>query len=211
MKPLYDKFAYIQELVKNKKVLDIGVVCHDVNFNEEWYRNQFLHDYLCKSAQSVIGLDIEEKGVETLKKSGYNVILADAENMDLGETFDVIVAGDVIEHLSNPGNFVKCAYNHLNDGGILIIVTPNPFNLRRCIYRFFGKQTKVNSQHTLWFDIQTLSQLCERFGFKLAEYRYVQHIPSHWNIIGKLRTKIIYRFEHHCSTIICVFKKKKLN
>lgn len=208
MKPIYDKFAYIQKLVKNKKVLDVGVVCHDVHFDEKWYINGFLHGFLCESAESVLGIDIEKSGIETLKSNGYNVIVADAENMDLKEKFDVIIAGDVIEHLSNPGSFIKCANNHLNENGVLILITPNAFSLRRCIEGFLGKRISVNSQHTCWFDIQTLSQLCSRYNFFLIESRYVHHIPYHWNKWIRFRIKLLFQFENHCGTILCVYKKK---
>ena len=207
MKPLYDKFSYIQNLVIDKKVLDVGVVSHVPHFSEEWYDNQFLHGFLCKSAKSVIGVDIEEDGVTKLQERGYNVIVADAENMELHDTFDVIVAGELIEHLANPGSFIKRAYKHLKEDGLLILTTPNPFNLKRCIYGFFGKKTEINSQHICWFDVKTLCQLCERFGFELVEYRYIQHISIHWDQWFKIRTKLLYHFPHHCGNIITVFKK----
>lgn len=208
MRPLYDKFSYIQKFVQNKDVLDVGVVCHNVQFNEEWYRNQFLHDYICKSAKSVIGIDIEKDGIEKLNKCGYNVQTMNAENMKLMETFDVIVAGDLIEHLSNPGCFIKRAYEHLRKDGLLIILTPNPFNLKRCIKQLFGRKIESNLQHTCWFDVQTLTQLCERFGFELTEFRYLQHIPSHWSTLYKFQVRITHSFEYHCGTIICIFKIK---
>lgn len=208
MEPIFDKFAYIQEWVKNKKVLDIGVVCHDVHFDEKWYINGFLHGFLCESAKSVLGIDIEKSGVETLRKYGYNVIVADAEKMDLKEKFDVVIAGDVIEHLSNPGSFIKRANTHLNPDGVLILITPNAFSLRRCIYAILGKKIPVNFQHTCWFNIQTLSQLCARYNFELLESRYIHHIPYHCNKWIKFRIKLLIQFENHCGTIVCVFKKK---
>jgi len=207
MKPLYDKFSYIQNFVKGKKVLDVGVVSHEVHFSEKWYRNTFLHGFLCESAQSVTGIDIEEKGVKELQERGYNVIVADAENMGLHDTFDVIVAGELIEHLANPGNFIKGAYKNLREEGLLILTTPNPFNLKRCIYGFLGKQLMINPEHTCWFDVQTLCQLCGRFGFELVEYRYAYHIKPHWDRWLRVMLKLIYRFPHHCNTIIIVFRK----
>ena len=65
----------------------------------------------------------------------------------------------------------------------------------------------INPEHTCWFDVQTLCQLCERFGFELVEYRYAQHIKPHWARWLRIMSKLIYRFPHHCSTIIIVFRK----
>ena len=45
------------------------------------------------------------RGGRILKAQGFHVISADAECFDLGRTFDVIVAGDIIEHLGDLNGF----------------------------------------------------------------------------------------------------------
>lgn len=50
----------------------------------------------------------------------------DAESLPFkDEIFDVIVAGELIEHLFNPTRFLRDCYRILKDKGILIITTPN--------------------------------------------------------------------------------------
>ena len=53
----------------------------------------------------VTGIDIDSVGIEHLLNRHYNVICDNVETMSLGRTFDVIVAGEIIEHLENPGLF----------------------------------------------------------------------------------------------------------
>ena len=43
---------------------------------------------------------------------------------DLGEKFDVVHIGDVIEHVDSPINLIKFAARHLREGGRIIVRTP---------------------------------------------------------------------------------------
>ena len=102
--------------VIGKKVLDLGCVQHSL---EKATRDDWLHGILSQYAGCILGVDILEKEVEKIKKMGYNVVCADVEKMDLPEKdFDVIVAGELIEHLANPGLFLENCRKHLKDGGL---------------------------------------------------------------------------------------------
>ena len=70
-------------------------------------------------------MDYEADEIEKLKAAGYNVVSADATHFDLQQKFDAIVAGELIEHLSNPGLFLDCSSRHLQNNGLLILTTPN--------------------------------------------------------------------------------------
>lgn len=102
-----------------------------------------------------------------MREEGFNVVRADAEHLDLGKQFDCIVAGEVIEHLSNPGLFLDAAHRHLVPGGRLIITVPNAFGLK-IFWRIFRKnEVKVHAEHTCWYDPLTISQLLNRHAFKI--------------------------------------------
>lgn len=51
--------------------------------------------------------------------------VADLSNWD--ERFDTVIAGEVIEHLDHPIEFLDCCYQILKPGGTLILSTPNPY------------------------------------------------------------------------------------
>ncbi len=87
-------------------------------------------NFIVKNSRTCLGIDIEEKEIIKMKKEGYNVICANVETMQLNLKFDVIIAGELIEHLHNPGLFLNTLYEHLRDEGKLILTTPNPFNFR---------------------------------------------------------------------------------
>src|SRR3989344_4764139 len=104
-----DRYALIKKYCAGKDVLDVG--CVDHNANEE-LENSWLHKIIKSVAKSVIGVDFEENEVQKLRAKGYNIVVGDVETVTIGKTFDVIVAGELIEHLSNPGLFLENMYRH---------------------------------------------------------------------------------------------------
>lgn len=151
-------------------VLDVGCIQHSVEkeSNDEW-----LHKHLYKQANSVLGIDILESDIENLQDKGYNVTVGNAETFDLEIEFDYIVAGELIEHLSNPGLFLDRCYEHLSAEGRLIITTPNVWGIAYLKRLAFNKEVHCNPEHTGWYDTRTLRQLLERHGFK-ADVSYIE-------------------------------------
>ena len=96
-----DRYILIKSVCTGKDVLDVGCVDHVAS--EEMNRPLWLHKIIKSVAKSVTGVDFEREEVEKLRAKGYDVIYGDVETVDMGKTFDVVVAGELIEHLSNPG------------------------------------------------------------------------------------------------------------
>ena len=157
---------YIPTLVKGLRILDIGCVEHNLDNRK---RGHWLHDHLIKSADSVLGLDYEAEQVEKTKKEGYNVIAADATNFSLSQTFDAIVAGELIEHVLNPGLFLDCARKHLNPNGILILTTPNALCLTYFIENLILGREIDNPDHVTLFSATTISLLLMKCGFTVEK------------------------------------------
>jgi 2-polyprenyl-3-methyl-5-hydroxy-6-metoxy-1,4-benzoquinol methylase len=161
----------ILKLCKNKKVLDLGCVDHSAK--TETYEN-WLHKKIKEVSKELIGLDYEKKELEKLNKKGYNIIYGDAENFDLKKKFDVVVAGEIIEHLFNVGNFLDCIKKHMNKNSILIITTPNAFGFRRMIGSILKGSLKENIEHTAYYSDTTLRQVLQRKGFKNIKFEYLK-------------------------------------
>lgn len=168
------KFARILELVERREVLDVGCVGGDAGGDIE----ATSHARLAKAAGFCLGIDIVPDEIERRRKEGYNAVVADAQTFDLGRTFDVIVAADLIEHLANPGAFLARAREHLKPGGLLAIVTPNALSLNNALKSLAGLRVRVNPEHTCWYDRTTLRQLLARFGFAPVE-EYWQDYQEH--------------------------------
>jgi 2-polyprenyl-3-methyl-5-hydroxy-6-metoxy-1,4-benzoquinol methylase len=115
---------------------------------------------------------IYKPGVDYLIKKGFNVIHADACDFDLGEKFDTIVCGDIIEHLEDFNGFIECCKNHMNENSRLIISTPNPWYWRNTIKAAIGKEVDNNPEHTCWLCPRTLRQLLNRHDIQIEEIAF---------------------------------------
>lgn len=158
--------SQIVPLVEGPRVLHVGCAAHDPDPNDPTW----LHGALCKRFPETTGIDLRPDLVEKLEKLGFrNLYVANAENFDLHRQFDTIVAGDVIEHVSNPGALLDQAKKHLAPGGKIIITTPFPFSLQNMVYAFLKyPRTCWNVEHTCWFCLQTLGELARRSGLRIV-------------------------------------------
>lgn len=151
---------YIAGLVGQKKVLDVGCVDHNAAKETE---AAWLHRRLAESAASILGLDILQDDVQKLAAKGYRVTCGDATTVDLCEQFDAIVAGELIEHVDNPGQFVANMRRHLRPDGVLVLTTPNPFYALHFVeFIFSSPERRWNPEHVGWFCSFTLHNLLAR-------------------------------------------------
>lgn len=148
-------------------MLDVG--CASGNHRPDW-----LHALIAAAAREAVGLDHAEDWVLSIRERGYDVVLGDAEDFDLGQTFDVVFAGELIEHLSCFSGFLRSARRHLDLDGLLVLTTPNAFGVNNFIYRV-GGDPWVNEDHTCWFCDKTITQLLRRHDFEVTGIKYLPH------------------------------------
>lgn len=96
----------------------------------------------------------------------------DAQDLDVDGTFDVVLLGELIEHLTDFDGLLRSIDEHLRPDGKFIVTTPNAMAVHWTALRLLDIEF-VNSEHTCWFDVRTLSQLFARYGFEVAEVEYV--------------------------------------
>lgn len=156
--------------MENKTVLDIG--CCGGSYRSEYRSEGWLHNNIKKYAKSVFGIDSSKECIEFLREKGYNVEIANAENFNLNQKFDVVVAGELIEHLSNFQGFVNSVRKHLKEDGLLILTTPNMFYFKEMLFLVLRGYPPVNPEHTCYFEEITLRQLLGRFGFSGVKTMY---------------------------------------
>ena len=164
---LVDRIKLIQRYCRGKKVLDVGCVGHTVPPTHPLW----LHKYITEGADYVLGIDIEAEKVKRMRKQGYNAIVADALTCKLGEKFDVIVAGQIIEHLDNPGIFLENMKKHLSKGGVLIISTDNAHGAM-FVRDYLLKPPNINPQHCMFFSRETMKALLDRHDLEVVEFYY---------------------------------------
>jgi 2-polyprenyl-3-methyl-5-hydroxy-6-metoxy-1,4-benzoquinol methylase len=172
IKVYLDKEAEILRLCAGKKVLHLGCVGFTDLPSQERVRlmKETLH-YKLSQVADVVGVDYSSEVVnDPLVQSVFgNIVLGDVERLsDLGLTdrFDYIVAGDIIEHLSRPGDMLEGCRGLLAPGGQLIITTPNAFGLPSFV-RYSTGAFREGAEHVMSFNDQNLKNLLERHRFRL--------------------------------------------
>src|SRR3954465_6600413 len=112
--PIIAQYAGPEKLVMDLGCVDSPPARHDAAARIE-YKANLLHKRIAEINKEVLGVDIDPEGVNVLNSQGYNTIVGDVETMDLGKEFDTIIAGEIIEHLENPGMFLRNMLRHLKD------------------------------------------------------------------------------------------------
>ena len=140
MGSLNDRFEVVRPLLVGSSVLDVG--CASRYGNLDW-----LHGRIAAEFSDQVGIDINEATIDELQGQGYDVQVADAQHFDLGRTFDVVFAGELVEHLDDFHGFLQCARRHLTPGGRLILTTPNSFYVGNFVYRWVDTGRSIRSTH----------------------------------------------------------------
>lgn len=172
--------SVVDEVPEGASVLDIGCVNHTLDDDD----HNWLHGQLQEVTNDIVGIDFLEDEIRKMQEMGYQAEHADAEAFSLDRVFDVIVAGELIEHLSNPGQFLDRVHEHLDDDGQLILTTPNPWYLFHVLAVYAGI-AQWNEEHTTWYDHIVLTELLGRHGFKIEGLKYVRPSPWKWMFIHK--------------------------
>ncbi len=162
-----DKQELIEREIRNTdRVLDIGFLGQGIRKdNPKWP-----HALIRRRAQEVFGLDIT---LDDEFRADPHYIEGNAENFLLPVQVDVIFAGDLIEHLSNPGLFLDSCKRALLPCGRLIITTPNTFNLFNLAEKLTKREPTVNPDHTFYFNSKTLLKLLEKNGMRAETVDYL--------------------------------------
>jgi len=174
LQPQWDGTDSIRERYDAVRPLLLGGSVLDIGCASRYGRDDWLHGLLAKDVKDVVGIDLNQKTVDELQAAGYDVRLADAQDFDLGRTFDVVFAGELIEHLDNVHGFLTSVRRHLAPGGRLVITTPNAFYVGNFIYRL-GGHARVHPQHTAWYCDATLRRIITVNGFDRVDIHYIGH------------------------------------
>lgn len=173
----------IQRYVAGRDVLDIGGIDHGF-MNLKLDRGDWLHSAIARSARSCLGLDILEDHVKLARECGYQFVAGNAEAMEFDGTFDVVVAGELVEHVHNMGLVLDGAWKALRPSGHLVITTPNNFSFSKMLYAALAGREVCHAEHTCWYSPQTLSYVVSHHGFQPVEThvlgRESQYRPVTW-------------------------------
>jgi len=150
---------------KNKHVLDLG--CWDGSIMER----------IQAHGNQVTGIEISKSAIEKAKKKGleiFDLSLGMDWAKKVNKKFDVVFAGEIIEHIFDTDRFLQNIRKVLKKNGSLIITTPNVASLGRRLLLLIGKNPilettarKHAAGHIRYFTFETLTKLLIENNFRI--------------------------------------------
>jgi len=172
-----DRIAYLREAARGRVVLDLGALDETA-----WQLKQddgtWLHRELARVAKEVVGIDSSTMVPEAGMVTGATSRILRLRIDDLGRlpdlrAFDVVVAGELIEHLPDASSFlVSLRGAGFRPGAELLLTTPNATGLHNVVLACMRRES-AHRDHLAVYSYKTLSTLCLRAGF--SEWRLVPY------------------------------------
>jgi SAM-dependent methyltransferase len=173
--PLVDRLAALRDLVRGRRVVDLGFV-DEGHMGAKRGRGTWLHEVVAAEASVAVGIDADAAGVERARELGFDAHAGDVEDREslaaLGvEPAEVVLAGELIEHLDRPGDFLEAVKELVAPDGRLILTTPNAHALTNVLGGLAGREL-VNPDHVSWLSWRTLETLLARHGWRIESLSY---------------------------------------
>ena len=149
-------------LSAGRRVLDVG--CGEGAFTSE----------LARAGARVVGVDVAEEPLRRARSRDPSLDLRLVEPAGPWElpdsSFDVVWAGEVIEHVADTASWMSELRRVLCSGGLLLISTPAHELTERLRLAFseraFAQHFDPRSDHLRFYSRRTLSALICEFGFE---------------------------------------------
>ena len=115
------------------------------------------------------GIELSDSSVQIAKSQGLRIIQAELEQARLpGNSFDMVTVNHVLEHVSDPGPFLREIRRILRKEGLLFISVPNVHAWQFFLLRQNYSWT-FHEHHFIHFSTDTLGLLLQRYGFTILE------------------------------------------
>jgi len=173
LRPLGGHARLLELVGSGKRVLDVGC--------SSGYLARPLVDRGCV----VVGIERDAAAAEMARALCEDVLVADVETMELpfeDGSFDVVLCGDLVEHLREPEAFLARVRRVLAPGGRVVLSTPNVANWAMRLSLLVGRwQYKdrgiLDRTHTHLFTRHTLVETLELAGYRVVELDFTVPVP----------------------------------
>jgi len=163
---------------KPLRILDLG--CGNGSFSH----------WLAEYGYCVVGVEESSQGVAIARRSFpdcsfFQGSIYDLPYEEIGDSFDRVIAVEVIEHLFYPKELVKVAKRCLKPNGKLILTTPYHGYLKNLALSLSGRMdahfhVDRDGGHIKFFSVQTLGELLRSHGYTDLELAFAGRVPYLW-------------------------------
>ena len=157
-----------------QRVLDVGC------------SSGYLARPLAAQGNTIVGLELDPEAASEADAFCERVLVGDVETMELPlerESFDVVLCGDIVEHLRDPRAALARLRLLLRPGGRLVVSTPNVANWAIRLSLLGGRwrytdRGILDRSHAHLFTRATLAETIEGAGYVLDEIDYTVPLPG---------------------------------
>jgi 2-polyprenyl-3-methyl-5-hydroxy-6-metoxy-1,4-benzoquinol methylase len=165
--------AFVRDVCRGKIVLDLGAMDETAYLSKRG-TGMWLHEAIASVAAQVTGVDSSDQVPEGGLRTAPNAVIHRGDIMQLASWFeahnpaplpDVVVAGEVIEHVPNPLAFLRelRSIERLR-GRKLVITTPNATAAHNVMIALLSRES-THHDHLCILSYKTLHTLFHRAGF----------------------------------------------
>ncbi len=142
-----------------KAVLDLG--CRSGAFTRHF-----------ADGNDVTGVDVDRTALAVAAELGINPVLADVEQSlpFADESFDVVVAGELLEHVRHPDAVIAESFRVLRGGGALVGSVPNAYRVRSRLLFAAGRPPEDDPTHLHMYRGADVERLLAGFEDVALEY-----------------------------------------
>lgn len=162
--------AAIRMVGRGSRVLEVGCSVGHVT------------EHLVANGNDVVGIEIDPHAAEEARRFAGSVHVADLDHTPLDELvdgpFDVVVFGDVLEHLREPAAALQAARRLLTDDGHVVVSVPNVAHADVRLMLLAGRweyqeHGLLDDTHLRFFTREGLRDLLGRAGLVATEIERV--------------------------------------
>lgn len=151
-------FNHIREINNGRKYLEVGIGCGE------------MLAVALEMGYDVSAVEICKEDCENVSGAlGVDIKWCDFLKYETSDKYDVIIMGDVLEHVGKPIDALKKAYNMLDNGGVLWLSTPN-YESAFSRMRKFADPMWNQANHFTYFSYNGIKPFLDDLGFEVKRY-----------------------------------------
>jgi 2-polyprenyl-3-methyl-5-hydroxy-6-metoxy-1,4-benzoquinol methylase len=176
---IYNRLDFLKNYLAGKRVIHVGCCDHIGLIEQKIKENTYLHKIITDVSSKCIGIDIDAEAVNFLNKIGYSNaihydLVKDTNTQVDGDSWDVIVLGEILEHVDNPELFLRTIHEkYFQNCTEILITVPFAFSKENFFYIRKGIE-RINTDHRYFFTPFTLAKILTVAGFKTDSFYFAE-------------------------------------
>lgn len=205
---LTNRDEFIISTCAGKTILHIGFA--DSPFTESRMNDgSLLHLKLKMIARKIWGTDIDNDSVELYKRKSGDTNVSAVKIEDLQNSFfseyEIIVAGEILEHLIDPQKMIDELYRKMYLGQYLVVSVPNTTSLDS-IAASLNQTESIHPDHQWYFSPYTLLNKFSDGKWSMVDFKYALYDSRKPE--GKKINPLLSKFPNLSDCLVAVMQKK---